>query len=268
MTTLAYNSKFLILSYAMNLIKKMLHAVLSQKQYLILLHRSFYLLYRLNLLKKDRKFKFHYLVRKLIQNDDTVIDIGANLGYFSKTFSRLTPNGKVICIEPLPQYYEVLNYFIGKRKNVSIHNVALGKENGEVTMVLPRSNGMIRTGLPYISKTPTESEHPTQKVAIVPPHTLFSELKKIDYIKCDVEGYEWIIFQEMQGLLEQHMPLVQIEISDENKEKLLDYFANLGYLQFGIKDHSFVEEHGEQQEAGDYLFVPTSKRDSFVKNNL
>ena len=89
----------------MKLIKKLLFKVLPQSTYLKLLHRSFYLLYDLNLLKNKKSFKYHYMVKEFIKDGDIIIDIGANLGYFSKTFARMSPSGKVICIEPLPQYY-------------------------------------------------------------------------------------------------------------------------------------------------------------------
>jgi len=248
----------------MRLIKKILFKILPESTYLKILHRSFYILYDLKLLRKNKSFKFHYLVKNIINDDDIVLDIGANLGYFSKTFSNLTPKGKVVCIEPLPQYYQILNYFLSKRNNVEIHNVALGKESGEVTMVLPKSNGMIRTGLPYISKNTEQSEYPTQKVKIVHPTSLMTGLSKIDYIKCDVEGYEWIIFQELEEILKEYKPIVQIEISEENKVNMLELFTNLDYVQFGIKNFKFVEESGKQEEPGDYLFIPKTKRNAFL----
>jgi len=252
----------------MRLIKKILFKVLPESTYLKILHRSFYILYDLKLLRKNKSFKFHYLVKKIIKDDDIVLDIGANLGYFSKTFSNLTPNGKVVCIEPLPQYYQILNYFLSKRKNVEIHNVALGRESGEITMVLPKSNGMIRTGLPYISKNAEQSEYPTQQVKIVNPSSITSGLSKIDYIKCDVEGYEWVIFQELEEQLKKFTPIVQIEISEENREDMLGFFSKLGYIQYGIKDFNFIEESGNQEEPGDYLFIPEAKREAFLNKNL
>jgi FkbM family methyltransferase len=204
------------------------------------------------------------MVKKLINNNDVIIDIGANLGYFSKTFSRLSPNGKVICVEPLPQYYSILSYFLKNRKNVEIHNVALGKEAGEVTMILPKSNGMIRTGLPYISKGNEKTKHPTQQVKIINPNSLLQDLNKIDYIKCDVEGFEWVIFQELKGLISKHKPLIQIEISIENRSNMLQFFTELNYVQYGIHNFQIVKEAGEQKEAGDYLFIPKGKEDLFL----
>ena len=247
----------------MTFIKTILFKILSERTYLKILHRSFYFLYNLGLLRGNEKFKYHYLVKELITDGDVVIDIGANLGYFSKTFSKLTPNGKVICIEPLPQYFYILKYFLASRKNIEIHNVALGKEAGEVTMILPQSNGMIRTGLPYISKADEKSEHPTQNVQIVNPNSLLKNLDKIDYIKCDVEGFEWIVFQELKILLEKHKPLVQIEISKENTDALLDLFSSLNYVQFGVQNFQIIKETGTQIETGDYLFIPKEKEHLF-----
>ncbi len=86
----------------MKLIKKLLFRVLPQSTYLKLLHRSFYLLYDLNLLKNKKSFKYHYMVKEFIKDGDIIIDIGANLGYFSKTFARMSPSGKVIELNHFP----------------------------------------------------------------------------------------------------------------------------------------------------------------------
>lgn len=51
----------------------------------------FYWMFDFNLLKGKQAFKYHYLIKKVIQPDFVVVDIGANLGYFSKNFARLTP---------------------------------------------------------------------------------------------------------------------------------------------------------------------------------
>lgn len=246
----------------MKAIKLLLFKVLSQKSYLRVLHRSFYFLYSMGFLKKNESFKYHYLVKKLIDNDDTVLDIGANLGYFCKTFARLAKNGKVIAIEPVPAFYETLTYFLGSYKNVTIHNVALGTENGKIDMVLPTSDGMIRTGLPHIAKDEAEKkENKTVEVAIVKGSELLANLESLNYIKCDIEGYEWTVFQEIKPVIEKHRPIIQLEISGENEENMLDYFKKLDYQQYGVVNFEVIEENGKQQEPGDFLFVPMEKKD-------
>ena len=245
-------------------IKRLLFSILSEKSYLRLLHRSFYIMLDLNLLKKDSKFKYHYKIREIIKDDDTILDIGANLGYFAKSFSRLAKNGKVICVEPVSQYHEVLNYFIGSRKNVTLHNVALGEKPGTATMILPMQDGMIRTGLPYIAKADDPSSERKQEVRIINPKSLIQEESKLDYIKCDVEGYEWVIFKELVPIIEKFLPIIQIEIDHENLEKLKNFFRNLGYVQYGIANFKFVKENEKQKEAGDFLFIHESKETEFL----
>lgn len=250
----------------MGTLKKILFKLLSQRAYLKTLHRSFYLLYDLGFLKNDTRFKYHYMVKQLIEPNFSVLDIGANLGYFSKNFARLVKNGKLISIEPVPVFFETLSFFMKKFPNVSLYNVALGTEKGTITMVLPESNGMIRTGLPHIAESEEEKQlHANQEVEIVKGSELLADVDHLDYIKCDIEGYELNVFKEIKPVLEKHLPFVQIEIAEKNLPEMMDLFSSLGYTQFGIKDFKFIEETGKQAEDGDFFFVPSAKLEGFKK---
>ena len=131
---------------------------------------------------------------------------------------------------------------------------------------MPESDGFIRTGLPHIATSEEEKRtHKTQDVKIVKANDFIGKIPKIDYIKCDIEGYEGIVFQEIKSILDEKRPLVQIEISEQNKDALLQMFKELDYLQFGINNFKFVEEKGHQNEEGDYFFVPSEKINYFKK---
>jgi FkbM family methyltransferase len=251
----------------MKLVKRLLYKILSPKQYLQVLQVVFYWMYDWNVLKGKPAFKYHYLIKKVIQPDFSIVDIGANLGYFSKNFARLTPKGKVVSIEPIPLFYEVLSILLRQYKHVAVHNVALGAEEGKVIMVLPTDDGMIRTGLPHVAQNDAELEkYQNQEVAIVRGSELLGNLEKIDYIKCDIEGYEWIVFQELEPLIAKHKPFVQLEIGDENRENMLELFDRNGYTQFGISNYQFIREIGAQNEPGDYFFVPNERLETFLKS--
>jgi hypothetical protein len=127
---------------------------------------------------------------------------------------------------------------------------------------------MIRTGLPHIAESEEEkTQHETQEVEIVKGSELLSGLERLDYIKCDIEGYELIVFQEIKPILEKYLPFVQIEISEKNLVPMLDLFKTLGYTQFGIKDFKFIKENGIQAEEGDFFFVPQTKLEDFTNRN-
>jgi FkbM family methyltransferase len=224
-------------------------------------------MYNLGLLKRDARFKYHYLIKDLIEPHFTVVDIGANLGYFSKNFAKLSSSGQLISIEPVRPFYEILQYFIGKKKNVTVHNYALGKEKGSITMVLPESNGMMRTGLPHVAESDEEKKrHKTCEVDIVRGSESLADLSKLDYITCDIEGYEVNVFEEIRSVVEKHLPMVQIEIGPENEAVMKKYFTELGYSQYGVAKFKVVKEvDGKQVEQGDFLFVHKTKAEEFEK---
>lgn len=246
-------------------VKKILFKTLSQRAYLKTLQRVFYMMYNLGLLKKDSRFKYHYMVREIIESNYSIVDIGANLGYFSKNFAKLTPNGSLLSIEPVKPFYDVLSSFMKKYKHATVVNYALGNEKGTITMVLPESNGMIRTGLPHIAESEEEKkQHKTHEVEIVKGSELLGDLKSIDYIKCDIEGYEVVVFNEIKTVVAAQKPIIQIEIGPENEKAMFDYFDELNYVQYGIADFKIVKEKPRtQKEQGDFLFVHASAVEKF-----
>ena len=109
-------------------------------------------------------------------------------------------------------------------------------------MVLPMQNGMIRTGLPYISKVKTASAERTQEVEIVHPMSLIKDEPKIDYIKCDIEGAERVIFED-SNFFENFKPRIIIEchVVDgiDTTKKCVEDLSKYGYKcrpieQFGV----------------------------------
>jgi len=204
------------------------------------------------------------MVRNLIEPNFTVVDIGANLGYFSKTFARLTPQGQLLSIEPVKPFFEVLSGFMRKFKHAKVVNYALGESEGVITMVMPESQGMIRTGLPHIAKSEEEKkEHRTHDVEVVKGSDLLNNFDRVDYIKCDIEGYEPIVFNEIRSIVDRFHPIIQIEIDPENTDQMLQYFSELDYVQYGIANFKIVKEDGDQMEQGDYLFVHKGNTDQF-----
>ena len=248
----------------MTWIKKILARFLSQSAYLRTLHRAFFLLYRMGFLKNNPAFSYHYFIKQLIKPEDVVVDLGANLGYFARTFSDLTPKGRVVAIEPIPLFYSVLQHFLGKRENVELYNLALGKEPGSVYMVMPETDGFIRTGLPHVASDEAElHQFKHQKVEIASALTFFEKIGPFSYLKCDIEGYEGVVIPEILDVLNRVRPLIQIEIAEKNKAFLLQAIERMGYGRFSVLKGQLVRESGQIHQEGDYLFIPNEKISAF-----
>jgi FkbM family methyltransferase len=245
----------------MNSIKRLLFVILPENLFFLALQRVYWLLYRIGLLKNSEVFKYHYFIRKIIQPTDHVVDIGANLGYFSMPFSWLCRSGRLDAIEPLPMYSEALERVFKRHRHVHVHNVALGTTAGKVTMELPYEQGVLRTGLPHVVTDTDSSPSGARRVTVDMESTeeFFNRFTKIDYLKCDVEGYEWEIFKNLESTLQRTRPIVQVEIAGHNVPAMCDLMQRLGYAQFGVTKGKCIPDSIPQREEGDYLFIPLEK---------
>lgn len=241
----------------------MLYKLLGVKNYLIVVSRLFFISYGAGLLKKNKTFDCHYFIKKLIREGDHVIDIGANLGYYSRLFAKLVgPKGKVYSVEPVTLFRSILKINTSRFKNTTIIPYALGTEdNKSVVMGIPKSNKYLRHGLTRVLNTnENEPFEFTFEEKMFSPATLFGKLERCDYIKCDVEGYEIHIIPQLEFLLKPFHPIIQIEIEPANRKSINDFLSSLSYSAFHLKDELLFAV-GEDFEAieSDLFFVPTNK---------
>ena len=77
----------------------------------------------------------------LLQPGDWVLDIGANVGHYTKRFSELVgPGGRVIAVEPTPATFSLLaaNALLFAHPNVTLLNVAGSDHPDVVGLSIPK----------------------------------------------------------------------------------------------------------------------------------
>ena len=147
-----------------------------------------------NTLQLIKKVYYPYILRSISENDevdlkvvrhlvnpgDYVVDIGANIGIYTKFLSELVgSHGRVYSIEPIPFTFEILCSNVKKLrlKNVELINYAISDTNGNVIMEIPlyESGGENF----YQAKIVDENDKSSLRRIIVKSRTidfLFSEL--------------------------------------------------------------------------------------------
>jgi FkbM family methyltransferase len=218
------------------MIKKLLYHLLPLKTYLQLISTIFFWVYRSGLLKWNKNIACHYFVRKLICKGDYIIDIGANLGYYTTIFSKLTgPTGKVYSVEPIKLYADILKNRTRKLNNVVLIPYALGSENAkQIKMGVPANNGVFRHGLTKVVNNDEKLQHEFT-ATMYTPEALFNEIDKINYIKCDVEGYEIHIIPLMLQIISKHNPVLQIETVGNHRKQICVLLQNLNYKPYQLQ---------------------------------
>jgi FkbM family methyltransferase len=246
--------------------KRLLFKTLSFENYLNALSKIYFISYDLGLLKRKPLYKYHYFLKSIIDNKDVVIDIGANLGYFSVYFSRwVGKQGSVYAVEPVETVRKVLTKNTRKHSNIKILPYALGESDKDIEIVniTRRAKGFIASGSHFVMDGTKEinDENIDKFNAVMRKGSeLFAGLSRIDFIKCDVEGYETHIIPEMEPLLKKHEPLMLIETRRENRITMRDYLAGLGYTGYVLDNGKLVLSTSiPEREEDDILFIPESK---------
>ncbi|WP_294399076.1 FkbM family methyltransferase [Prosthecobacter sp.] len=130
-------------------------------------------------------------VAALARTGGTLIDVGANAGYFSLLWSALHPENCVEAFEALPSNVALLEKNIHKNQltnRIQVHSLALGKEDGTIQFSIGDCNQSGWGGI-AVSGTPGAIELPLRRLDSMN----FNPIKPTT-IKIDCEGADsWVI---------------------------------------------------------------------------
>ncbi len=153
---------------------------------------------------------------KLTNPGDCVVDVGANIGYYSVlAASRIGSAGKIFAFEPVLSIYQRLLENVSELKNIKPEKVACGNTTGEIKIYVADDTCSAGSRI----SQPIEN-HPL-KIETVPIIKLDNELmgEKVDLLKIDVEGYETEVLRGAVKLIRTNP---QIKIFIEISKKLLE----------------------------------------------
>jgi FkbM family methyltransferase len=162
-------------------------------------------------------------LREILEPDWTVVDIGANIGYYALQEANLVE--EVIAIEPSPANCEVLetNVDLNGYENIEVHQLAIGDKECDMPFELNRAcnwNSIAANGKGDISVKVVRLDR-------------FMNGSKVDFVRMDVEGYEMNVLRGMKQILAESKPRIFIEV---HRDKLKDFGSSqtelLEYLDF------------------------------------
>lgn len=172
-----------------------------------------------------------------------VIDVGANIGRWSLLSARLFQTQKIYSFEPFLDTYNRLKKNIALNSSLDIEsfNLALNNKSELVAMTtLSEKN----SGMNFISNIKTDSTNQVKSVTLDSfVHT--HNIKKVDLMKIDVEGFEMNVLKGAEKMIQQHHPVIICEIDDKllakNKTSPKNVFDFLIYHKYQIKKLPHME---------------------------
>ncbi len=226
------------------LLHRLLYRALSLEGYLRVVSRLFFLARALGIGRRGRALEYNYHLPQLLRRGDIAIDIGANLGYYTRPMADIVgAEGRVYAVEPVPVIFSVLERNVRGRGNVSLMNYALGEQDDTIEMANDSvaEAGYFGTGRNFVSEGKLSMQAIRFSAQMRRGSELFGALERVDFIKCDIEGYERVVIPQLRPIIERHHPTVLIETDGQTREQIIDIFSAMGYKAYMLMDGREVE---------------------------
>ncbi len=186
-----------------------------------------------------------FLLTKLIKKGNIAFDIGANFGWYSCHFAQLVgETGKVHIFEPT-------NAIEGLKKNLILNQfearcilnqVALAEKEGVETLFIPQ-----KLGTAFASFHEHSYGNGDSKISVpvkkLDDYVIANKIEKIDFIKIDVEGAEYLVLKGAKNVLKNYSPVIMMELYDGHTkyfsyspEEVINYIKDLDYHLYEIND--------------------------------
>jgi FkbM family methyltransferase len=169
-----------------------------------------------------------------VKPDWVCFDVGAHLGYYTFLLSTLACRGRVYAFEPWLPTYEMMianwkhNLARGMLlNNISTVNLALGDESGLLEEKIWTSRG-------------SQDANPENVVAQFMTVDQVVNGGRIDFIKCDVDGWDLEVLRGARQTMKSQRPIIIAEMNyalawrGHSALEVREYLESLNYVDFPI----------------------------------
>lgn len=172
-------------------------------------------------------------IKKNIDNNSVVVDVGSNIGSFIQIFIKLKLKPKIYSIEPDINLLEKQKEKFKKFKNIKYFNIAINEKIGTAKFYIrkPASHSSLSEFHPDNNFNQIVS---TENI-LVDTIKRFMEMNNIKFItllKIDTEGLDYKILASTKEILKNNkIKYIKIEANSESFEEIMN-FAFLNKLKF------------------------------------
>ena len=199
------------------------------------------------------------LYNKLVKSGDVVLDIGANIGSHTLPLAKLVgDNGCVYAFEPT-------DFAVNKlRNNLNLNPDLVKRVSICQAMLVSNENILVEKELfsswPLVGSDNLHEKHKGQLMATVGASAVTldnfikeNNITQIDFIKLDVDGFEYSVLSGGEKILEIFKPTILMELApylfkDQKDEfiKMIELYKKLGYFFYDANNRNTLPVDAEK----------------------
>ena len=172
----------------------------------------------------------------IVKDNYVVLDIGANLGWYTLHWLKKTKDAIVFSFEPMPDTYDKLvrNLILNEQQIKNAFNFGLSNINSEVDFFWDTE----RCGASSMVNLRDTNKAVKVKCTVKRLDDIFPSLgvNRLDFIKCDVEGAEKLVFEGGFETIKKHTPIIYSEMLRKWSKKfgyhpddIINLLSDIGY---------------------------------------
>jgi len=215
------------------------------------------------------------MMHALAEDGFTILDIGANVGYYAIRLAKQLPHARVLAFEPIPKTFDDLqkNIALNGITNVSVFNLGLSDRNEVTTFYCARGSSVSASAAQF---------NPENNRKVVCPVKRLDDFVKtypcvVDLLKCDVEGAEYLVFQGAIETLRKDKPIIVTEMLRKWSAKfhyhpndIIDFLGKLGYRCFTAENQHLrpFETMDETTVETNFFFLHREKHRANISQRM
>ncbi|HYC49719.1 MAG TPA: FkbM family methyltransferase [Gemmatimonadaceae bacterium] len=180
-----------------------------------------------------------------------VFDVGANVGWYTINIARAIARrgGHLYAFEPIPRTFATLQYNVrlnALQSCTTLSNVGLGDAEQQVEFYLPKVTGSVAASQKPLFEQ-QENEKVTAKIVRLDEFIAQKGIKRLDLLKCDIEGAELLMLRGGMDSIARFRPVIFLELLRKwskvygyHPNDVIALLAKVGYQCFAIGDDELV----------------------------
>ena len=233
--------------------------------------------------KKDKEVEI-CLIPFLLKQGDVAIDIGANGADWTQALSKqVGANGKIFAFEADPYYAEVTRktILISGLKNVMLFPFGLSDKSETVLLQIFNESNERMSGMGRVVRE-EKSKYFKNQCQLIKLEVrddlihLYPDLMKTKFIKCDVEGFELMVFRGSLKIIQEIRPIIVCEVGGGryhgySDSELFEFFYKMNYESYVLVSdkpelkRTFESGGGFDGKIPNRVMIPKEKKFQFIK---
>lgn len=213
----------------------------------------------------------------LLNDGDTIFDVGAHIGWYAINFAKRFPNSQIYAFEPIEMTFEFLRKNIGRNKikNVTAFNYGCSNKEEERFLYYFKGGSALASIENLINHNNAQKVKCILKTIDKIVHDL--NIQSVDFIKCDAEGSELFVIQGAEETIRKFNPIIFAELYEQwckkcgySSRDALKMLKSWGYSPYQAVKGKLKEVDQPElnnNERYNYFFIHSTKHSKLISKN-